>query len=265
MIDRWFLAVPIGVLGLVIGSFLNVVIYRVPRDESVVAPASHCPNCDTAIKARHNIPVLSWLLLKGKCAYCREPISVRYPLVEAGTAALFVAITLRFGPSLQLPAYLYLVAVGVTLAMIDFDMQRLPDTIVLPSYVVGLLLLMPAGAVSADWSHALRALAGMAAMLAIYFALAVAYPTMVSFGEVKVAGLVGLYLGWLSWPAIALGVLLGFAFAGLSGTALTVSHRGAAARPVALPLGLCVIAASAVSLFAAAPLSHWYGSLLPLS
>jgi leader peptidase (prepilin peptidase)/N-methyltransferase len=260
----WPIVAVIGLLGLLIGSFLNVVIYRVPRDESIMFPASHCPSCDEPIKAWHNVPVFSWLLLKGKCAYCHEQISARYPLVEAGTAALFVAITLQFGLSLQLPAYLYLAAVGITLALIDFDMRRLPDTIVLPSYVVSLLLLMPAGAVAADWSQSARALAGMAALLAIYFALALAYPKVISFGEVKVAGLAGLYLGWLSWAAVLVGVLLGFVLVACGGTAVTVTNR-VSARPAAVPLGLCVIAASVIALFAAAPLTDWYGSLLALS
>ncbi|MBV9486486.1 MAG: prepilin peptidase, partial [Frankiaceae bacterium] len=119
----------VGLLGLAIGSFLNVVIWRVPRDESVVHPGSHCPNCDTEIGARDNIPVLSWLLLRGKCRHCGNPISIRYPLVELGTAGLFVAFAIHFGIHAVLPAYLYLAAVGVALAMIDIDLQRLPDVL----------------------------------------------------------------------------------------------------------------------------------------
>jgi leader peptidase (prepilin peptidase)/N-methyltransferase len=251
----------IGVLGLAIGSFLNVVIYRVPRDESILFPASHCPMCGTTIRMRHNVPVLSWLLLKGKCAYCNESISVRYPLVEAGTGVLFVALTLYFGISIQLPAYLYLASVGVAVALIDVDMRRMPDAIVLPSYVVSLLLLLPAGAVEANWWRSERALIGMAAMLAIYFTIALAYPTFVPFGDVKVAGLVGLYLGWLSWAAIALGVLLSFVLAAASGSVAVVAGRPA--RAASLPLSGCLVAASVISLFAAAPLSSWYASLLP--
>src|SRR2546423_14532572 len=100
----------VGALGLVVGSFLNVVIHRVPRAESLLRPGSRCPACGTAIRPWHNVPVLGWLLLRGRCADCRGPISVRYPLVEAGTAALFVAVTARFGLSPVLPAYLYLAA-----------------------------------------------------------------------------------------------------------------------------------------------------------
>ena len=108
-----FAAVLTGLLGLAVGSFLNVVIYRVPRQESIVKPGSHCPRCNEPIKGRHNVPLLSYLVLRGRCHACRSRISPRYPLVEAGTAALFVAITLRFGLTPQLPAYLYLAAVGI--------------------------------------------------------------------------------------------------------------------------------------------------------
>src|SRR5688500_10350108 len=98
----------VALLGLAVGSFLNVVIHRVPRHESLVRPGSHCPRCGAAVRNRHNVPVLGWLLLRGRCADCRTRISVRYPLVEAGTAALFVAVAAKFGATWPLPAYLYL-------------------------------------------------------------------------------------------------------------------------------------------------------------
>src|SRR6185295_5279397 len=108
-----------GLLGLLVGSFLNVVIHRVPRGESLWRPASHCPHCQAAIRPWHNVPVIGWLVLRGRCAGCRAPISARYPLVEAGTAALFVAVAARFGLTVELPAYLYLAAIAVALAVID--------------------------------------------------------------------------------------------------------------------------------------------------
>ena len=119
---------------------------------------------------------------------------------------------------MQLPAYLYLAAIGVTLAMIDFDVRRLPDSIVLPSYVVSVLLLMPAGAVTGDWWVAARALLGMAALWIIYFVLALAYPNGMGFGDVKLAGLLGLYLGWLGWGALLIGGFGAFVIGGLGGT-----------------------------------------------
>jgi len=254
------LIVLIGVLGLAVGSFLNVVVYRVPRQESIVSPGSHCPTCSTPIKGRHNVPVLSWLVLRGRCYSCHERISLRYPLVEAGTALLFVAITVRFGLTLELPAYLYLGGVGIVLALIDFDVRRLPDTIVLPSYVVSLLLLLPAGADSASMAVTTRALGGMLALLVLFFALAAAYPNGLTFGDVKLAGLVGLYLGWLSWSALFLTAVGSLLIAALAGIGVIATRN--ASRYIAVPLAPCLISAGVLSVFVAAPLSTWYASLL---
>jgi leader peptidase (prepilin peptidase)/N-methyltransferase len=259
----WPILLIIGVLGLAIGSFLNVVIYRVPRDESILSPGSHCPRCNVAVKARHNIPVFGWLLLRGRCAACHGRISVRYPLVEAGTAALFVAITLRFGLSAQLPAYLYLAAAGLALALIDFDVRRLPDTIVLPSYVISVLLLMPAGAVTGEWWVAVRALLGMVALWTMYFVIALAYPNGMGLGDVKLAGLLGLYLGWLGWDALLIGGFGAFLLGGAGGAALIAMRR--ATRKSAIPFGPCMIAAAVLAVFVAVPVSSWYAGLVHLS
>src|SRR5512139_3374971 len=148
----------VGVLGLAIGSFLNVVIHRVPRGESLLRPASHCPQCTAPVRPWHSVPVLGWLLLRGRCADCAAPISVRSPLVELGTAALFVAVGARFGWSATLPAWLYLAAIAVALALIDLDVLRLPDAIVLPSYLVVPALFMPAVILERDWAAGLRGL-----------------------------------------------------------------------------------------------------------
>jgi leader peptidase (prepilin peptidase)/N-methyltransferase len=259
----WPIVAGIGLLGLMIGSFLNVVIYRVPRDESILFPGSHCPDCGSAVQARHNVPVIGWLVLRGRCASCLEPISIRYPLVEAGTATLFVAITVRFGLSAQLPAYLYLAAIGVTLAMIDFDVRRLPDSIVLPSYVISVLLLMPAGAVTGDWWVATRSLLGMAALWTIYMILALAYPNGMGFGDVKLAGVLGLYLGWLGWGALLIGGFGAFLIGGLGGTALIASGR--ASRNTAIPFAPCMIASAVLAVLVAVPIGHAYVAMVHLS
>ena len=124
------LAAVCGVLGLAVGSFLNVVIHRVPRKESVVAPRSRCPQCDHPVSARDNIPIVSWLLLRGKCRQCGASISIRYPLVELATAALFVAGALRFGASWDLPAYLVLFASLLAISAIDLELYIIPNRIV---------------------------------------------------------------------------------------------------------------------------------------
>lgn len=193
----WLVLVFVAVLGLAVGTFLTTVVHRVPREQALLSPPAYCPHCEQPIKPWHNVPLASYTVLRGRCANCHEPIGLRYPVVEAITAALFVGLALRFGLSAELPAYLYLAAVAVALATIDVDVQRVPDSIVLPSYAVGVLLLMPAGAVDGDWWPALRALIGMLVLWTVYFGLALAYPNSVGFGEVKLAGLLGLYLGWL--------------------------------------------------------------------
>src|SRR5947207_10393218 len=234
------LLVLVALLGLAVGSFVNVVIYRVPRDLSVLRPGSRCPACEVPIRPWHNVPVLSWILLRGRCAGCRVPISVRYPLVELATAALFVAVTVRLGASLALPAYLYLAAIAVALTMIDFDVRRLPNTIVLPSYVVAGLLLVPPVVAHADWWAGLRSLAAMAALWTFYFALAFLYPGGMGYGDVKLAGLLGLYLGWLGWSSVLVGTFTGFLMGGLAGGALLVVRR--AGRRSAIPFGPAMLA-----------------------
>lgn len=229
------LAVFAALVGLVVGSFLNVVIWRVPRGESVVRPPSHCPGCDTPIAPRDNIPVLSWLLLRGRCRSCGEPISARYPLVEAGTALVFVLIALRIGLDWPLPAYLYLGAIGVALALIDIDVKRLPDPIVLPSYPVALVLLAAASLLGDDWGALLRGVIGMVALYAFYFLLAFIYPSGMGFGDVKLAGVLGLYLAYLGWGELVTGAFLGFLYGGVVGGLLMLAQR--AGRKSKIPFG----------------------------
>ena len=248
-----------ALLGLAVGSFLNVVIYRVPRDESLVRPGSHCPHCGNAVRNRHNVPVLGWLLLGGRCADCKAPISPRYPLVEAGTAALFVAVAAKFGWSWELPAYLYLAAVAVALAAIDLDVMRLPDKIVLPSYAVAPLLLLPAVIAEHSWSAAARGLAAAALLYAGYWILA-ALPKGMGGGDVKLAPLLGFYLGWLGWSSVLVGAFAGFLLGGVVGAVL-MSAR-VATRKSRIPFGPFMLAGVFLAVFAAAPIADWYTALL---
>jgi leader peptidase (prepilin peptidase)/N-methyltransferase len=242
-----------ALIGLAIGSFLNVVIHRVPRDESLVRPGSHCPACGSAVRRRHNVPVLGWLLLRGRCADCSAPISVRYPLVEAGTAALFVAVAAKFGWSVELPAYLYLAAIAIALAAIDLDVMRLPDKIVLPSYAVVPLLLLPAG----GWSPALRGVAAAALLFVLFRLLAI---WGMGGGDLKLAPLIGLYLGWLGWSSVAVGAFAGFVLGGLAGGVLMAARR--AGGKTLVPFGPFMLAGAFLAVFAAAPIAGWYSALL---
>jgi len=236
-----------GAFGLLIGSFLNVVVWRVPRGESIARPPSACPRCHHEIRSRDNIPVLSWLLLRGRCRDCSEPIAVRYPLVEAGTAVLFGLAAWRTGTTWALPALLYLAAIAVALALIDLDTHRLPNAIVLPSYPVAIVLLAlaswnPGGA--SDWPALIRALIGGATLFAFYFLLAFAYPAGMGFGDVKLAGILGLYLAWIGWGALVIGAFAAFVFGGVFSVALLLSGR--AGRKSGIPFGPWMIIGTCV-------------------
>jgi leader peptidase (prepilin peptidase) / N-methyltransferase len=229
------LALAAGLLGLLLGSFLNVVIWRVPRGESIVRPPSHCPSCGHAVRPRDNVPVASWLLLRGRCRDCHAPISVRYPFVELATGLVFLVLALRIGFEPELPAYLYLGAIGIALAMIDIDVKRLPNAIVLPSYLVVAVLLGAAAAVQGEWGTLLRAALAGLALYAFYFLLMLVYPRGMGFGDVKLAGILGAYLGWLGWGELVVGSFLAFLVGGVFGVALMVVGR--AGRKSAIPFG----------------------------
>ena len=253
-------AVLCGLLGLLIGSFLNVVVWRVPRGESVVSPPSACPGCGHAIRPRDNVPVVSWLVLRGRCRDCGATISARYPLVELATGALFALTAWRVGPTWALPAYLYLAAIAVALTLIDIDVRRLPNSIVLPSYVVAALLLLLPAAATGDWQAYLRALLGAAVLFAGYFALAFAYPAGMGFGDVKLAGVLGLYLGWLGWGELAVGAFLGFLLGGVWGVALLLARR--AGRKSAIPFGPFMLGGALLAVFVGEAVSHAYVDVL---
>lgn len=245
-----------ALLGLAIGSFLNVVVHRVPRGESVVRPPSACPSCGTPIRPRDNVPVLGWLLLRGRCRDCSAPISPRYPLVEFATAVLFGGLAAVFGPDPVLPAYLYLAAVGTALTLIDLDLKRLPDALTLPSYPIALGLLALGAALGSDSGDLLRAVLGGAAMFALYFALCFAYPAGMGFGDVKLAGVLGLSLGWLGWGVWAAGLFLGFLLGGLFGVALIALRRGG--RKTAVPFGPFMLLGVLLAVVAGQPLVDGY-------
>jgi leader peptidase (prepilin peptidase)/N-methyltransferase len=237
-----------GVLGLAIGSFLNVVIWRVPRGESVVSPPSACPTCGKPIRNRDNIPVLSWLVLRGKCRDCGSPISARYPLVEAGTALVFVVLALSIGVEPELPAFLYLGALGVALAMIDIDTQKLPSTLVVPSYAVAALGLGVAALVENDADAAIRAGIGGAALFAFYFTVWFAYPKGMGYGDVRLSGLLGAYLGWISYKTLVAGAFLGFLVGGVFSIGLVLAGR--AGRKSKVPYGPFMLLGALIGILA---------------
>lgn len=251
-----------GLLGLAVGSFNNVVIARVPAGESVATPASRCSVCGHPIRHRHNIPVLSWLVLRGRCADCRSAISARYPFVELGTAALFAALTVRLGHAglPALPAYLYFAAAGVALALIDINCHRLPDVIVLPAYPIILTLLGVAALIQRDGAAMERAVISAAGLFGGYFLLAFAYPAGMGFGDVKLAGVIGAVLGYLSWGTLAVGAFAGFALGSIFAVALMATRR--VTRKSAVAFGPFMIAGALLAVFSGDGIAHAYVHLM---
>ncbi|BDZ49061.1 prepilin peptidase [Frondihabitans sucicola] len=269
----WILpiGVAVGGFGLLIGSFLNVVVYRLPNGMSLSTPPSACPGCGSRIKAYDNVPVLSWLALQGKCRGCKKAISARYPLVELGTAAFFFIVGLRFVPRglllepghaivAQLPvvlAFLYLAAISVALGLIDVDVHRLPNAIVLPSYVAGVVLFTAAAVLSGEWDSLIRGLIGLAVLWVAYAGMALAYPGGMGFGDVKLAGVLGLYLGWLGWGPLIVGAFAAFLLGGLFSLILLGTKR--VGRKGGIPFGPWMLVGAWVGIFLGP--SIWAGYL----
>jgi leader peptidase (prepilin peptidase)/N-methyltransferase len=248
----------VAIVGLLVGSFLNVVIWRVPRNESVVSPRSRCPQCGHEIRGRDNVPIVSWLLLRARCRDCGAHVSARYPLVEVATAVLFGLLAWHFGLHVVLIAYLYLAAISIALALIDIDLHKLPDALTLPSYPVAAVLLT-AGALSAhEPFNLVRAAIGGAALFALYAVLWFVYPKGMGLGDVKLAGVLGMYLGYLGWGTLAVGAFSGFALGGVVG--VTLMATGRATRKSKIPFGPFMLAGALGAVFFGARLAHAYVS-----
>lgn len=252
------LALLVGAVGLLVGSFLNVVIWRVPRGESVVSPRSRCPQCGHEIRGRDNVPIISWLLLRARCRDCGTHVSARYPLVEFVTGVLFGLLAWHFGLHVVLIAYLYLAAISIALALIDIDLKKLPDAITLPSYPVAAVLLT-AGALAAHEPFDLvRAAIGGAALYALYAVLWFVYPKGMGRGDIKLAGVLGMYLGYLGWGTLAVGAFLGFLLGGVIG--ITLMATGRATRKSKIPFGPFMLSGALIAVFVGARLAHAYVS-----
>lgn len=223
------LAIIYGALvGACAGSFLNVVIWRVPRRESIVSPPSHCPNCDVRIKARDNVPIVSWLLLHGRCRNCGQPISRRYPLVELLVAVLFAAITAANGLHWDLAWQLPLAAVLVAVSAIDLDLHIIPNRIIYPTLAWGVI-----SAILIRLHH-LPALLAWGAGAGLFFLLAaLMYPAGMGMGDVRLAAVLGLYLGSSVLPAL----LIAFVSGTVVGVAIMRRHGVKEGRKMGVPFG----------------------------
>jgi len=224
-----------GLVGLCVGSFLNVVIHRVPKRQSVVRPRSHCPACQTQLADRDNIPVVSWLVLRGRCRSCRAPISIRYPLVELACGALFAAAALRLGLSWSLPAFCVFFAALLAISVIDLDHFIIPNRIVYPTLALTGPLLALAALATGRWGDLAHAAIGGAAGFGLLFVIHLVSPRGMGFGDVRLAGVIGVMLGWLGLRYVALGLFLGFLLASVVGIGLIISRLKT--RKDAVPFG----------------------------
>ena len=240
----WFVLSVAAAYGLVFGSFLNVVIYRLPRGVSLVRPRSHCPACGSTIRWFDNLPVLSFLLLGGRCRTCRERISLRYPLVELGSGALATAVVARFGLTMRGAEALLLVGLLLPLALIDFEHRLLPDALTLPGIALGLAVALVGGLVP------LRdALLGAAVGAAIPFAVIVIYRRLrgvegMGVGDVKLLAMIGAFVGWREM-LLTLG--LGSTAGAVVGIGLMLAGKGR--RDTELPFGTFLAAGAVAVLF----------------
>jgi leader peptidase (prepilin peptidase)/N-methyltransferase len=241
---------PAAAFGLIIGSFLNVVAYRLPKGESLATPGSHCPSCDAPVKPFDNVPVLSWLLLRGRCRSCHEPIAKRYPLVEALTAALFAAVVaVHVDNAAKLVLGLVLVAFLVPIALIDADLRIIPNKLTLPAAILAVALgtaLDPGGEIE-------RLVAGVAAggLLALPSLI---NPRGMGMGDAKLMAVLGLFLGAAVVPAFFVAFIAGT----VVGIGIIVRKGMMQGRKTPIPFGPFLALGGVVAVLAGDPLVHRY-------
>jgi leader peptidase (prepilin peptidase)/N-methyltransferase len=214
--------------GLIVGSFLNVVAYRLPRGESLVHPRSRCPHCGTQLRAIDNIPVVSWVALRGRCAHCGAPVSARYPLVELTTGALYAAVVASQDDAVRIVLGLLLVTALVPITLIDLDHRLIPNKITGPAAVAAVIAI-----VALDPDFLVEALIAGAAGGGFFLIAALLYPRGMGMGDVKLAGVLGLYLGKAVAPAILIALLGGV----LVGAAIIARKGAKEGRKTAVPFG----------------------------
>lgn len=248
-----------AVLGLLVGSFLNVAIWRVPRKKSIVSPSSRCPSCETPIRAMDNVPILSYLALRGRCRHCGERISPRYPLIEALNALLYVLVLYRFGLGWALPAYFLFVSALIVITFIDLDFQIIPDSITLVGIPIGIL----AGSLVLSDPMARQAalgwqssLGGAGAGFGLFYLVAVLSRGGMGGGDVKMMGMVG---GVLGWKGVLMTTLLGSLLGSVLGVFLMViKGRG---RKTKIPFGPFLAGGALVTLLVGQEILRWYFSV----
>jgi len=243
----------IFVLGLIVGSFSNVCIYRIPRNESIIYPGSHCPKCRKTIKPIDNIPLLSFILLKGRCRNCKSKISIQYPLVEFLTGLIYLIIYLIYGLSIQTLIYIILSSALIIIAFVDLNQQIIPDVISLPGIVIGFILSFFVPYISFV-NSVLGVVVGGGIILVIGLGGSVIYKKeAMGGGDVKLAAMIGAFLGW---RYIIISLFLGFFLGALIGIILIVTKIKK--REDVIPFGPFIILGSFITLLWGKQIISWY-------
>jgi leader peptidase (prepilin peptidase)/N-methyltransferase len=243
----------IFILGLIVGSFSNVCIYRIPRNESIIYPASHCPKCHSNILLKDNIPLLSYILLKGRCRNCKSKISIQYPIVELLTGLIYLIIYLIYGLSIQSLIYIILSSALIIIAFIDLNEQIVPDVISLPGIVIGFILSFFVPYISFI-NSALGVFVGGGIILVIGLAGSVIFKKeAMGGGDVKLAAMIGAFLGW---RYIAISLFLGFFLGALAGIVLILSKIKS--REDVVPFGPFIVLGSMITLLWGEQIISWY-------
>ena len=235
-----------GVAGLIAGSFAGVLVERVPRKESIVSPASHCDACGTPLRGQDNVPIVSYLMLGGRCRSCRARIPASNLFVELATCVLFVVLAWRLPTEWALPGYFVVATALVALSVIDLRLRRLPSAIIYWTGALAALLLVLASAVTGDWGRLVSMAAGAAGCFAFFFVVFFIAPKGIGFGDVRLAALCGGALGWIGAREIPFGVLVGFLLAAVPAVALLI--LGKATRKSQLAFGPYVALGSVVGI-----------------
>ncbi|CCU79390.1 Leader peptidase (Prepilin peptidase) / N-methyltransferase [Halanaerobium saccharolyticum subsp. saccharolyticum DSM 6643] len=239
------------ILGLLIGSFLNVIIYRLPEEKSIITPPSHCPKCGTRLKVIDLIPVLSFLSTRGKCRYCNTKISIQYPLVELLTGFLFLAAYLKFGISIQLFIYLLLISALIAVTVIDYKYMIIPNKITYPLIVISVL-----SAIIFDYLTIFQSLLGIVIPSLLLLIVAFIFKGGMGMGDVKLVAAIGGFMGWsYTLAGIFLGSLLG------SIIGLSLMGLGIIGRKTRIPFGPFICIGAVVMIFFGDTLFNWYINL----
>ena len=241
----------IFIFGLIIGSFLNVVIYRLPEEKSLVKPRSHCTNCGTTLKVFDLIPIFSYLINKGKCRYCGEKISLQYPLIEFLTAVLFLINYINFGLTIKTIVYLYLIALLIAAAVIDYQRQIIPNKITYAGFISGVFF-----AIVFNYISIQTAIIGSLIPALFLLLIILIYPQGMGMGDLKLVAMIGAFTGW---QAPLIGVFIG-SFIGVIIT-LPFLIRGKFTAKTKLPFGPLIITGSLIMIFWGEELTNFYLSL----